>query len=70
MSEPSSAEAVFYEALGKEPAERAAFLDRACAGNEPLRPEVMERCEPLTGGTQIDHRPLPPDPNNFEKDMR
>src|SRR5262249_13286925 len=34
-------EAVFCEALGKEPAERAAFLDRACAGNEPLRREVQ-----------------------------
>ena len=41
MSEPSSAEAVFCEALEKEPAERAAFLDRACAGNEPLRREVQ-----------------------------
>jgi hypothetical protein len=33
MSEPSAAEAVFCEALEKEPAERAAFLDRACAGS-------------------------------------
>jgi hypothetical protein len=41
VSEPSSAEAIFCEALGKEPAERAAFLDRACAGNEPLRREVQ-----------------------------
>jgi hypothetical protein len=41
MSEPSSAETVFCEALGKEPAERAAFLDRACAGNAPLRREVQ-----------------------------
>jgi len=41
MSEHSSAEAVFCEALEKEPAERAAFLDRACAGNEPLRREVQ-----------------------------
>src|SRR5262249_11888012 len=41
MSEPSSAEAVFCEALEKEPAERTAFLDRACAGNEPLRREVQ-----------------------------
>jgi hypothetical protein len=41
MSEPSSAEAVFCEALEKEPAERAAFLDRACAGNGPLRREVQ-----------------------------
>jgi hypothetical protein len=40
MSEPASAEAVFCEALEKQPAERAAFLDRACAGNEPLRREV------------------------------
>src|SRR4051812_27312202 len=41
MSEPSSADAVFCEALEMEPAERAAFLDRACAGNEPLRREVQ-----------------------------
>src|SRR6516162_2441028 len=41
MSEPSSAEAVFCEALEKEPAERVAFLDRACGGNEPLRREVQ-----------------------------
>jgi tRNA A-37 threonylcarbamoyl transferase component Bud32/Leucine-rich repeat (LRR) protein len=41
MGEPSSTEAVFCEALEKEPAERAAFLDRACAGNEPLRREVQ-----------------------------
>ena len=41
MSEPSSADAVFCGALEKEPAERAAFLDRACAGNEPLRREVQ-----------------------------
>ena len=40
-SEHSSAEAVFCEALEKQPAERAAFLDRACAGNEPLRREVQ-----------------------------
>src|SRR5262245_62583056 len=38
MSEPSPAEAVFCEALGKE---RAAVVDRACAGNEPLRREVQ-----------------------------
>ena len=41
MGEPSSAEAVFCEALEKGPAGRAAFLDRACAGNEPLRREVQ-----------------------------
>src|SRR5215470_19089753 len=41
MSEPSSAEAIFCEALEKGPAERAAFLNRACAGNEPLRREVQ-----------------------------
>jgi hypothetical protein len=40
VSQPSPAEAVFCEVLGKEPAERAAFLDRACGGNEPLRREV------------------------------
>jgi WD40 repeat protein len=38
MSEPSPAEAIFFAALEKPtPAERAAFLDSACAGDESLR---------------------------------
>jgi WD40 repeat protein/tRNA A-37 threonylcarbamoyl transferase component Bud32 len=32
-----SEQAIFLAALDKEPAERAAFLDEACAGNETLR---------------------------------
>src|SRR5262245_31995526 len=58
MSEPSSAEAIFYEALGKEPAERAAFLDRACAGNEPLRREVQRLLDAQQKLGQFLERPL------------
>jgi serine/threonine-protein kinase len=32
--------AIFLNALDKDPSERAAFLDEACAGNETLRPGV------------------------------
>jgi hypothetical protein len=35
-----------------------AALDRAKA----VARRITERCEQLTGGTQIDHRSLPPDP--------
>ena len=41
MSEHSPAEGVFYAALGKtDPAERAAYLDEACAGQPDLRARV------------------------------
>ena len=33
-------EALFHEALAKPPAERAAFLDEACAGQPELRAAV------------------------------
>jgi tRNA A-37 threonylcarbamoyl transferase component Bud32 len=58
MSETSSAEAVFCEALGKEPTERAAFLDRACAGNEPLRREVQSLLDAHQKVGQFLERPL------------
>ena len=35
-------EALFYEALEREPASRAAFLERCCEGDEKLRCEVEE----------------------------
>jgi len=35
-------EAVFQSALTQEPAERSAFVDRECAGNEALRKEVAD----------------------------
>src|SRR5438045_413490 len=35
-----------------------AVLDRA----RLISQQIAERCEQLTGGTQIDCRPLPPDP--------
>src|SRR5262249_4310608 len=58
MSEPSSAEAIFCEALEKEPAERAAFLDRACGGNEPLRREVRSLLDAHEKVGQFLERPL------------
>src|SRR3954454_24719302 len=33
---------IFLKALGKNPAERAIFLDQACAGNEQLQRQVEE----------------------------
>jgi hypothetical protein len=41
MSEMSPAEAIFFAALGRPPADRAAFLDAACAGDaEPVKRRV------------------------------
>jgi tRNA A-37 threonylcarbamoyl transferase component Bud32 len=41
MSEESPAEVIFFAALAKAtPAERVAYLDEVCAGNEPLRRRV------------------------------
>src|SRR5262249_39718264 len=42
MSETSPAEAIFFAALERPPADRAAFLDQACAGVAGLR-ERLER---------------------------
>jgi hypothetical protein len=36
---------VFHAALGHEPADRARFLDQACADDEELRKEVNSRAE-------------------------
>src|SRR5262245_35923372 len=59
MSEPSSAETVFCEALGKAtPSERAAFLDRACAGNDPLRREVESLLHSHQEAGQFLERPV------------
>src|SRR5262249_26837690 len=58
MGEPSSAEAVFCEALEKEPAERAAFLERERAGNEPLRREVQSLLDAHQKGGPFLERPL------------
>lgn len=33
-------EKLYHSALGRQPAERAAFLQEACAGDEALRQEV------------------------------
>src|SRR5262249_55101958 len=35
-------ERLYYAALGREPGDRGAFLDEACAGDEPLRRELAE----------------------------
>src|ERR1700722_9821450 len=39
-SEPNDAKSLFLEALEKELAERAAYLDQACAGDPVLRQRV------------------------------
>ena len=52
MNERSPAEDIFFAALEKsEPAERAAYLDEACAGNESLRRrvEAMLTAHPQVG---------------------
>jgi eukaryotic-like serine/threonine-protein kinase len=40
MSDPSRVEALFFAALDRPPADRAAFLDQACAADRPLRAGV------------------------------
>ena len=40
MSETSPAEAIFFAALDRPPADRAAFLDQACAGDADLRGRI------------------------------
>src|SRR5215831_14248259 len=59
MNERSPAEDIFFAALEKsEPAERAAYLDEACAGNESLRRrvEAMLTAHPQVG--QFLERPI------------
>ena len=59
MNNRSLAEDVFFAALEKaDPAERAAYLDEACAGNESLRRrvEVMLAAHPQVG--QFLERPI------------
>jgi tRNA A-37 threonylcarbamoyl transferase component Bud32 len=59
MNSRSLAEDVFFAALEKaDPAERAAYLDQACAGNESLRRrvEVMLAAHPQVG--QFLERPI------------
>jgi serine/threonine protein kinase/tetratricopeptide (TPR) repeat protein len=52
MSEMSPAEEIFFAALEKEPAERAAYLDAACAGQPELRARVEKllAVHPRVGG--------------------
>jgi serine/threonine protein kinase/WD40 repeat protein len=40
MAEPKNARDIFIDALNCAPAERSAYLDKACAGNEELRQRV------------------------------
>jgi tRNA A-37 threonylcarbamoyl transferase component Bud32 len=59
MTDPSPAEVIFFAALEKAtPAERAAYLDEACAGNETLRRrvEAMLAAHPRVG--QFLERPV------------
>ena len=51
MTEMSPAEAVFFAAAALPPAEREAYLSKACAGNEGLRQRVeqMLAVRPIVG---------------------
>src|SRR5262245_51282626 len=52
MTEMSPAEAVFFAALEREPAERPAYLEAACAGQPALRARVerLLAAQPRVGG--------------------
>lgn len=52
-------DSLFHSALEREPEERAAFLDEACAGDESLRKQV----EALLAADEEGCRPGPPEPN-------
>src|SRR6516162_2304633 len=52
MTEFSPAEAIFFAALERPPADRAAFLDQACGGDAGLRARIeqMLAAQPHLGG--------------------
>src|SRR5262245_23511224 len=64
MTEMSPAEALYCAALERPPAERAAFLDQACAGDAALRArlEQMLAAQPQLGGF-LDQPPAPTGPD-------
>ena len=65
MSETSPAEAIFFAALERPPADRAAFLDQACAGDAGLRARIEKMlAAPSHLGGFLDPPPAPaaPDP--------
>jgi serine/threonine protein kinase/tetratricopeptide (TPR) repeat protein len=65
MSESSPAEAIFFAALERPPAERAAFLDQACAGDAGLRGRIermLAAQSHLGGFLDPPQAPAAPDP--------
>ncbi len=63
MNAPSPLEAIFFAALEKpSPAERAAFLDQACAGSDELRRSVERMLAAQADlGSFLEHPPAAPD---------
>ncbi|MBX9583512.1 MAG: serine/threonine protein kinase, partial [Gemmataceae bacterium] len=59
MTEMSPAEEVFFAALGKDPADRPAYLDEACAGKPELRARVEKllAAHPKAGNFLADPHP-------------
>src|SRR5687767_3831596 len=52
-------EDIFHEALAREPADRAAFLDRACAGDPAVRASVEALLRANVGATGFMAAPVP-----------
>ena len=52
-------EEIFLEALARDPADRAAFLDRACAGDPALRASVEALLRAAAGASGFMARPAP-----------
>src|SRR5256885_1803479 len=63
MTEMSPAEAIFFAAAALPPAERDAYLSRACAGNDSLRQRVIQMLavRPVVGPFL---EPMPADAEN------
>src|SRR5262245_23218878 len=55
-----SEETLFHEALAKSPAERAAFLDQACAGQPELRAAVEALLAAHEASAHMLHPPADP----------
>ena len=52
-------EEIFHEALAREPADRVAYLDRACAGDPAVRASVEALLRADAGASGFMARPAP-----------
>src|SRR5262245_51628382 len=55
-----SEEEIFHNVLALDPADRAAYLDRACAGNPVLRTAIEALLRANEGATGFLASPVPP----------